>query len=460
MVEEFRRPDRCFVTPPVGVPLAPDTILDIGHESLIRQWDQLNDWVDKEAKSAEMYMRLVDTAWREGEGKAMLWRAAELKEGLDWRDRENPNPHWALRYGVGSEFNDYARALNFLDRSLEHEQAEIAEHERSRCEREDLERQRQAEREQRLEEQARAGRKFRWLSMAMAVLALLAGGAAFQAWRSEKNALGQKIRADAQADLALARQLNAEAQAKLSSNASGAERVVQGLLLTLASLDASWTPEAYETLLSHMDLLPPAPQRTWKSGKHELFALVLSPDGRWIAAGGANGTAIHAADGKAEPRPLETQHHPLQALVFSPDSQWLAAGCGRQTCIYDTATWKVAQHLDHGSCSVIRALSFSQDGTFLVSTCAGSNLVKIYETRRWEERTSFDTRSGGNAIALDPKGEWIAISASSVAALWGLGTCPPRRAVVGQLTVAFRLFTSTAPTLPKAASTLLRGTSV
>lgn len=37
------------------------------------------------------------------------------------------------------------------------------------------------------------------------------------------------------------------------------------------------------------------------------------------------------------------------------------------------------------------------------------------------------------------------------------GTCPPRRAVVGQLTVAFRLFTSTAPTLPKAASTLLRG---
>src|ERR1700682_1170946 len=34
------------------------------------------------------------------------------------------------------------------------------------------------------------------------------------------------------------------------------------------------------------------------------------------------------------------------------------------------------------------------------------------------------------------------------------GTCPPRRAVVGQLTVAFRLFTPTAPTLPKAASTL------
>jgi len=38
--------------------------------------------------------------------------------------------------------------------------------------------------------------------------------------------------------------------------------------------------------------------------------------------------------------------------------------------------------------------------------------------------------------------------------------CPPQRAVGGQLIVAFRLFTPTAPTLPKAASTLLRGAIV
>ncbi|HEU0199790.1 MAG TPA: AAA family ATPase, partial [Burkholderiaceae bacterium] len=127
VVEEFRRADRSFVTPPVGVPLAPETVLDIGHESLIRQWDRLNDWVDKEAKSAAMYLRLVDAARRESEGKAPLWRSAELQEGLVWRENENPNPHWATRYGVGNEFNDYARALNFLDRSLEQEQAEIEE---------------------------------------------------------------------------------------------------------------------------------------------------------------------------------------------------------------------------------------------------------------------------------------------------------------------------------------------
>jgi hypothetical protein len=41
VVETFRGPDRCFVTPRVGT-LGPDTLLDIGHASLIRQWRLLS----------------------------------------------------------------------------------------------------------------------------------------------------------------------------------------------------------------------------------------------------------------------------------------------------------------------------------------------------------------------------------------------------------------------------------
>jgi energy-coupling factor transporter ATP-binding protein EcfA2 len=62
VVEVFRRPDRSFLTPPSGMALHPETILDISHESLIRQWRRMTEWVDKEARSAEAYRRLEQTA--------------------------------------------------------------------------------------------------------------------------------------------------------------------------------------------------------------------------------------------------------------------------------------------------------------------------------------------------------------------------------------------------------------
>jgi energy-coupling factor transporter ATP-binding protein EcfA2 len=44
VVAAFRRPDRSFIMPPASVPLEDATVLDISHESLIRQWDKLTVW--------------------------------------------------------------------------------------------------------------------------------------------------------------------------------------------------------------------------------------------------------------------------------------------------------------------------------------------------------------------------------------------------------------------------------
>ena len=62
VVEVFRHLDRSFITPSAGVPLRSDTVLDISHESLIRQWQRLNQWVEQEALSADNYRRLEQTA--------------------------------------------------------------------------------------------------------------------------------------------------------------------------------------------------------------------------------------------------------------------------------------------------------------------------------------------------------------------------------------------------------------
>ena len=57
-----------------GGSTGPDaTLVDISHESLIRQWDRLRAWVDEEARNRDTYQRIRDDArhWEAGTGG--LW---------------------------------------------------------------------------------------------------------------------------------------------------------------------------------------------------------------------------------------------------------------------------------------------------------------------------------------------------------------------------------------------------
>src|SRR5262249_13141467 len=64
----FRKQGINFLTPAIEVALSPQTRLDITHESLLRRWERLRNWVEKEAVSAEIYHRLTEDAklWQAG----------------------------------------------------------------------------------------------------------------------------------------------------------------------------------------------------------------------------------------------------------------------------------------------------------------------------------------------------------------------------------------------------------
>jgi hypothetical protein len=115
VAEAFRRPDRSFLAAPQG-PLSEDSVLDLSHESLIRQWRRLAGWVAAEAASAEMYRRLSDWALRWAQGNADLWRGPDLASAINWRQLEGPGPDWAERYGSRDHFY---LAMKFLDASEE-----------------------------------------------------------------------------------------------------------------------------------------------------------------------------------------------------------------------------------------------------------------------------------------------------------------------------------------------------
>jgi hypothetical protein len=168
IVEVFRRPDRSFIMPPTGMPLDSDKILDISHESLIRQWKRLSNWVDKEARSANLYRNLEQTALRWKSGQAALWGTPDLEIALAWKEREKPSQAWAERYG-----GNFDLAMEFLDNSEEKRRDQQAQEEVMRWQKLEQARQLAAERE-RAELKARTAHQYKKYSLALAGITVLA----------------------------------------------------------------------------------------------------------------------------------------------------------------------------------------------------------------------------------------------------------------------------------------------
>jgi hypothetical protein len=55
------------------------SMIDISHESLMRIWVRLKNWVDDEAEAVQMYIRLAEAASMYQVGKAGLWRPPDLQ---------------------------------------------------------------------------------------------------------------------------------------------------------------------------------------------------------------------------------------------------------------------------------------------------------------------------------------------------------------------------------------------
>ena len=112
VVEDFRAPGRSFLMPAQGT-LDRHSVIDISHESLIRGWRRMRQWVEEEAESAREYRRLAETASLHAQGTAGLLRDPELGHAIAWREQGQRNAAWAERYGDAFEL-----AMDFLDASL------------------------------------------------------------------------------------------------------------------------------------------------------------------------------------------------------------------------------------------------------------------------------------------------------------------------------------------------------
>jgi Tfp pilus assembly protein PilF len=120
-IDCFRRAGRSFLTSPSKEPFDESSVIDISHESLIRGWKRLNEWLEEEAQAASIFRRLAQTAALHERNEAGLYRDPDLQIALN----EHFTEPWAKRYYPG-----FVQAMQFLQDSRAARDAESAQKER------------------------------------------------------------------------------------------------------------------------------------------------------------------------------------------------------------------------------------------------------------------------------------------------------------------------------------------
>jgi len=114
VVEVFRKQGRAFIAPHPPVALSPESQVELGHEALVELWPRLKEWVDEEAESIQMYMKLSEASALYQQGRTELWKPPELQQAIIWKNTQKPSPAWGVQYNPAFE-----RAMVFLNTSEE-----------------------------------------------------------------------------------------------------------------------------------------------------------------------------------------------------------------------------------------------------------------------------------------------------------------------------------------------------
>ena len=123
-IEIFRNKSCAFLTPYSGQ-LSEETLIDISHESLMRLWDKLKQWIIEEQESARKFKWLCDNVV----SNRNYLKGLDLQDALHWREKQNPNNDWALRYITRPEIVSYDKINNYINESVTRQAADLQKEE-------------------------------------------------------------------------------------------------------------------------------------------------------------------------------------------------------------------------------------------------------------------------------------------------------------------------------------------
>ena len=115
IVEKFRQPDRPFLVPSHEIEIDSDTIVELSHESLMRLWPRLRNWMREEAESVILYKRLAEASKSYQVGQGELLEKSVLQQAMLWLKKNEPSFEWAQRYNTAFEMT-----IQYIRKSKEH----------------------------------------------------------------------------------------------------------------------------------------------------------------------------------------------------------------------------------------------------------------------------------------------------------------------------------------------------
>jgi WD40 repeat protein len=419
VVEHFRQPDRCFLTPSIPTPLAPDTLIDISHESLIRQWGRLNAWVDEEVLSATRYHRLEDFAlqWKElKKSNISLLRPPFLDIARQWVQKERPNAHWAQRYG-----HHYELAMEYLHASEQQDKNEKAREEEAR-------QQKLRDARERAEIRQRALNKTRWALFVVSLLLLITATTTYWAWREHGRTVeiitrffNTKIANASEfienKDFKAAREMLDDTK-KLDKEAPPRLRHARNLLLWDTQLIGGTPDKQY-------------PSPTTEESETIYRDITLSEDGRWLVAAGTDGKLVMLDPETLEPQNpsydifdfTQCKKQEIRKITIDPNSRWLAIG-GDSGCV---VLWNLEDKQIIDQWQVDRrvfAMASNHDGT-LLAIAGADNSIGLCDPLNCKERCKLAGHTyPAHGLAFSPDGlHLLSVSYDNTLRLWDVNSC-------------------------------------
>ena len=450
-----------------------DGLVDVSHESLIRQWPRLSAWVVEEAHSRDVYRRLADGARRWERGEAALLHDPDLQLATRWWTEIQPNQVWADRYDPAFE-----PAARYLDRSRRAARrrrvaavggvallafltavavlfAVREAHQRTLAVRATTEAQRQrrdATARQLASTSTALGARSRSASLLTALEALRATTGDGVVIPNAEQALREALHDPLGTPLGAvqpdrARRVTATAFSPAAARfavarADGtttlwdpAEPAAAPLVLDdSGGVNAiAFSPDGALLATGGEDRIvrlwnladPSAPPTELPGHEDAITTLSFSPDGRLLASGSRDNTALvwQVDDTSAPPHRLTRHHGFVHSLAFAPDGKRLITGSSDGNVFL----WNV-DDLDGEPLRLrsdgegITSVAFSPDGRWAATGSTGASAT-LWDVSRNDAAVPVDLKHGGevNSVAFSPDGRWLATgSDDKTARLWNL----------------------------------------